>query len=83
LTPLGKGDGAVELEGTAAVKMTFLIEMVVDRSVDRNEFLLKLDNNPVGRAIRPVVLGRMTHRHPMNRIDGLPPWNRKASNVET
>ena len=51
--------------------------------VDVLGFLLKLDNNPVGRAIRPVVLGRMTHPHPMNRIDDLPPWNRKASNVET
>ena len=30
LTPLGKGDGAVEFEVLAAVKMTFLVEVIVD-----------------------------------------------------
>jgi hypothetical protein len=34
LTPLGKGSRSVEFEVLAAAKMTFLIKMVVDRSVD-------------------------------------------------
>ena len=39
LTPFGKGERAVEFEDLAAAKMTFLVKMVVDRSMDRNEFL--------------------------------------------
>ena len=33
LTPLGQGNGAVEFEALAVVKMTFLVEMIVDRGV--------------------------------------------------
>ncbi len=39
LTPLGKRGGAVELEVPAVVKMTFLVEVVVKRRMDRGEFL--------------------------------------------
>jgi len=39
LTPFGKRDRSVEFEVLVAVKMTFLVEMVVDRSVDRGELL--------------------------------------------
>ena len=39
LTPFGKGGRSVDFEVPAAVKMTFLIEMVVDRSVGRGELL--------------------------------------------
>ena len=39
LTPFGKGERAIEFEDLAAAKMAFEIEMVVDRSMDRNEFL--------------------------------------------
>ena len=39
LTPFGKGERAIEFEDLAAAKMTFLVKMVVDRSMDRNEFL--------------------------------------------
>ena len=34
LTPLGKGGGAVEFEVFATVEVTFLIEVIMDRSVD-------------------------------------------------
>jgi hypothetical protein len=37
--PFGKGGRAVEFEILAAMKMTFLIEMVVDRSMNGGEFL--------------------------------------------
>ena len=39
LTPFGKGGRSVEFEILAAAKMTFLVKMVVNRSVDRNELL--------------------------------------------
>jgi len=39
LAPFGKGERAVEFEVLAAAKMTFLVKMVVDRSMDRNELL--------------------------------------------
>jgi len=39
LTPFGKGGRSAEFEVLATAKMTFLVKMVVDRSVDRNEFL--------------------------------------------
>ena len=39
LTPFGKGERAIEFEDLAAAKMTFLVKMVVDRSMDQNEFL--------------------------------------------
>ena len=39
LTPFGKGERAIEFEDLAAAKMAFLVKMVVDRSVDRNELL--------------------------------------------
>jgi hypothetical protein len=39
LTPLGKRGGAVEFEVPAVVKMTFLIEVIVNRRMDRSEFL--------------------------------------------
>jgi hypothetical protein len=42
LTPLSKRGGAIELEVFAAVKMTFLIEMVVDRRMDRCQLLKRL-----------------------------------------
>ena len=38
LTPFGKGERAIEFEDLAAAKMTFVVKMVVDRSMDRNEF---------------------------------------------
>ncbi len=39
LMPLGKGGGAVEFEVFATVEVPFLVEVIVDRSVDRGEFL--------------------------------------------
>ena len=39
-TPLGKGGGEVEFECLAIVEMTFLIEMIVDRRMNRGEFCL-------------------------------------------
>lgn len=39
LTPLGQGSRAVLLEDVAAVEVTVEIEMIVDRGVDRGEFL--------------------------------------------
>jgi hypothetical protein len=39
LTPFGKGGRPVDFEVPAAVKVTFLVEMIVDRSVGRGEFL--------------------------------------------
>jgi hypothetical protein len=39
LTPFGKGGRAVELEVSAAVKVTFLVKMVVDRRLNRGELL--------------------------------------------
>ena len=39
LTPFGKGVRSVEFEVLAVAKMTFLVEMIVDRSVNRNELL--------------------------------------------
>ena len=39
LTPFGKSDRSVEFEVMAAAKMTFLVKMIVDRSMDRYEFL--------------------------------------------
>jgi hypothetical protein len=39
LTPFSKGGQSVEFEVLAAVKVAFLVEMVVDRSVDRGELL--------------------------------------------
>ena len=39
LTPFGESGRSVEFEVLAVAKMTFLVEMIVDRSVDRNELL--------------------------------------------
>jgi hypothetical protein len=39
LPPLGQGSGAIEFEVLPIEEVTFLIEMVVNRSVDRDEFL--------------------------------------------
>jgi hypothetical protein len=39
LTPLGKRCGAIEFEVPAAAKMTFLIEVVVDRGVSGGKLL--------------------------------------------
>jgi len=39
LTPFGKGERVVGFEDLAAAKLTFLVKMVVERSIDRNEFL--------------------------------------------
>jgi hypothetical protein len=39
LTPFCEGERSVKFEVLATAKMTFLVEMVVDRSVDRGEFL--------------------------------------------
>ena len=41
LTPFGKGVRSAEFEVMAAAKMTFLVKIVVDRSVDRGESLEK------------------------------------------
>ena len=41
MTPSSKGGRSVDFEVLAAVKVTFLVKMVVDRSVDRGEFLEK------------------------------------------
>ena len=38
-TPFGKSERAIGFEYLAAAKMTFLVKMVVDRGMDRNEFL--------------------------------------------
>ena len=38
-SPLGKSGGAVQLEIWSVVKMALCVEMVVNRSVDGNEFL--------------------------------------------
>ena len=42
-TPLGQSGGAIESEGFAVIKMTFLIEMIVDRGVGGSKFLQGLD----------------------------------------
>jgi hypothetical protein len=39
LTPLGESGGPVELEIGPAVEMLFLVKMVLDGSVDGDEFL--------------------------------------------
>ena len=39
MPPFGKSGGSVELEIGPAVEVAFLIEMVVDRGLDGNEFL--------------------------------------------
>jgi hypothetical protein len=39
LTPLGQGGSAVLLEDIAAIEMTFLIEVVVDRGVSGDKLL--------------------------------------------
>jgi hypothetical protein len=39
LTPLGEGDGAIDFEFLAAVEMALLIEVVVNLSMHRSEFL--------------------------------------------
>ena len=43
LTPLGQGGGAIEFEVLAVVKMTFLIEMIVNRGVGGSKLLQGLD----------------------------------------
>jgi hypothetical protein len=42
LTPFGQGGGAVLFEDIAAIKMAVMIEMVMNGSVDRSEFLQRL-----------------------------------------
>jgi hypothetical protein len=42
LTPLCQGGGAIEFEVFGVVKMTFLIEMIVNRGVNRGKFLKRL-----------------------------------------
>ncbi len=39
LPPFGQSDGTVPRENVSAGEVTFLIEVIVDRSVDRSEFL--------------------------------------------
>ena len=39
LAPLSESSGAVQLEVCSAVEVAFLVEMIVDRRVDGNEFL--------------------------------------------
>jgi hypothetical protein len=39
VTPLCQGGGAIEFESFAVVKMTLLIEMIVDRRMGSDEFL--------------------------------------------
>ena len=39
MTPLGHGGGPIEFEVYAVVKMTALVEVVVDRSVDGGDVL--------------------------------------------
>ena len=43
LTPLGQGGGSGLFENTASVEMAFVVEVVVDRSMDGGEFLQGLD----------------------------------------
>ena len=43
MTPLGQSGGAIEFEGFAIVKMTFLVEMIVDGGVGGSKFLQGLD----------------------------------------
>jgi hypothetical protein len=38
LTPLSEGSSAIKLEVFSAVEVAFLIEMIVDRRVDGDEF---------------------------------------------
>jgi len=42
-TPFGQRCGAVVLECVAAVEMTVLIEMIVDRYMNASKFLQRLD----------------------------------------
>jgi hypothetical protein len=43
LAPFGKGGGAFLLEDIAAVEVAVMIEMVMNGSVDRSEFLQRLN----------------------------------------
>jgi hypothetical protein len=43
LTPLGQRGGAVLLEDVAAVEVTVVVKVIVDRGVDGGEFLQGLD----------------------------------------
>ena len=43
LTPLGQGGEAIEFEVLAVIKMTFLIEMIVNRGVGGSKLLQGLD----------------------------------------
>ncbi len=43
LTPFSEGDGAVLLEDIAAIEVTVVVEMIMDRGMDGGEFLQGLD----------------------------------------
>ena len=43
LTPLGQGSGTVELENLPIVEVAFLIKVIVDRGMSRDEFLKRFD----------------------------------------
>ena len=71
LTPLGQRGGAVLLECLAAIEMTVVVEMVVDRGMGGSEFLQGLDipeagHRPFG-AVSPLRTslqkpGRQSHQ---------------------
>jgi hypothetical protein len=56
LTQVGQGGGSVLFESFAAVQVTVEIEMIVDRGVDRGEFLQRLYVPYFHR--RPPVFGK-------------------------
>ena len=51
LTPFGESGRSVEFEVLAAAKVTFLVKMVVDRSMDRNEFLERFRTPEFGHRL--------------------------------
>jgi len=72
LTPFGKGERAIEFEDLAAAKMAFLVKMVVDRSVDRNELLERFRtpefrHRTLSPATQQYVARRRAKRNPGRR----------------
>ena len=79
MTPLGQGGGSGLFENVAAVEMSFVVEVVIDRGMDGGEFLQGLDvSEPRHRPFPPSerlvrVLGPVvepTTAGPGDRIGG-------------